>query len=629
VTEGACPSCGAPVRFTAGTAQVLICAHCHTVVARAGAALEARGKVAAIVDTDSPLQLGVSGRFEHKPFRVVGHLQKDFGAGPWDEWYVELDGGELAWLSESEGEWHWMFSAGEEGELRFADLHPTQTVHLGGVRPFTIEEVGHSTILAAEGELPSDVHAGAKEKYADCTSAQGGFATLDFGARDRGAEVFLGKRVELGAIGISPDQLRPRAHKAALLQARCTQCNGPLDLRAPDKTQRVACPFCGALLDASQGKLRFLQALGKPDVEPLIPLGAKGVLDGVEWICIAFLVRHCDVEGTRYLWTEALLFNRAHGFSWLVESEGHWEFLKPIAAGDVTEAGKSLIHAGKRYRRFQGAEAVTDFVLGECYWAVSQGETTRAEEFVDPPATISREMSGNEVTYTAGHYVERAVLEKAFGLKGLPSSKGIAPAQPNPFRRRAREDMTWFAVYALAIAALFVVASTMSAREIVLDEAIDLPPGMAAGAPESMHFSPPFTLRHAANLEVSVSASPLSNDWLGLDLDLVNDETGDVTSVYEELSYYSGVDSDGAWSEGSTSATDYVSRVDPGQYVLRVTPSFDGAQTRSPRQYTVRLRSDVPRFWWAFVALLCLAALPLLNQFRAGRFEHRRWEEAS
>jgi hypothetical protein len=103
VTQGNCPSCGAPVEFTAGTALVVVCGHCQTVVAKKGLDLEAHGKIGAIVDTDSPLQLNAEGRIGRVGYRVVGHLQKDHGAGPWDEWYVELDDGRTGWLSEAEG----------------------------------------------------------------------------------------------------------------------------------------------------------------------------------------------------------------------------------------------------------------------------------------------------------------------------------------------------------------------------------------------------------------------------------------------------------------------------------------------------------------------------------------------
>jgi hypothetical protein len=57
VKVGSCPSCGAPVEFNPGGGKVKICEHCHTVVLRGEANLEGMGKVAELLDTDSPLKL--------------------------------------------------------------------------------------------------------------------------------------------------------------------------------------------------------------------------------------------------------------------------------------------------------------------------------------------------------------------------------------------------------------------------------------------------------------------------------------------------------------------------------------------------------------------------------------------
>ncbi|HSP80131.1 MAG TPA: DUF4178 domain-containing protein, partial [Myxococcaceae bacterium] len=122
MTQGNCPSCGAPVQFTAGSALVVVCEHCQTVVAKKGRHLEAHGKIGAIVDTDTPLQLGAEGRYARVGYRVVGHLQKDHGKGPWDEWYVEFDDGRTGWLSEAEGFFYLLFAAGHEPGLSLEDF---------------------------------------------------------------------------------------------------------------------------------------------------------------------------------------------------------------------------------------------------------------------------------------------------------------------------------------------------------------------------------------------------------------------------------------------------------------------------------------------------------------------------
>ncbi|HZI06370.1 MAG TPA: DUF4178 domain-containing protein, partial [Archangium sp.] len=435
------------------------------------------------------------------------------------------------------------------------------------------------------------------------------------------------RKLKLEELGIPPDQLRPRVKKVSLQQARCTNCNGALELRAPDQTKRVACPYCGALLDASQGKLAFLQLLEKPDHAPLIPLGARGKLDGADWVCIGFLVRSCTVEGVRYPWEEYLLYNAARGFTWLMYSNGHWVFLKPLDAGEVAVApGVSAHLDGRRYKAFQNVLAVTETVLGEFYWEVRAGETALAEEYVAPPSSVNVDRTDNEVTYTLGEYLEPQQVKEAFRLKEeLPAPRGIAPSQPNPNAVRA-STWVWTGLWAAALLAIFMFVTARASKELVMDASVMLPPDAVPGSASAMHFSEPFELKRRGNVKAELLAN-VNNSWMGVQGDLVNEATGDVVSFYEEVGYYSGSDSDGSWSEGSTRETDYLSAVEPGRYVLRTTAFFDG--TPLNRSYRVLLTSDTPRGLWFFCALVLLLIGPMLQRMRASSFETSRWSESN
>lgn len=627
MTQGPCPSCGAPVEFTAGSAQVLVCGYCQTVVAKKGANLEAHGRIGAIVDTDSPLRLGLEGRYGKTGYRLVGHLQKDHGAGPWDEWYVEFDDGRTGWLSESEGAFHLMFDAGVEEGVKLDDAYPGQRLHLRN-RAFVVEERGHGKVVAAAGQLPSDVDPSQDSYYVDATGPKGTFATLDFGTRTQDPELFLGQRLKLEQLGIPMDQVRPRARKVSLQQARCTQCNGALELRAPDQTKRVACPYCGALLDASHGKLAFLQLLEKPEHPPLIPLGGKGKLDGAEWICIGFMIRSCTVDGTRYPWEEYLLLNKERGFTWLMLSNGHWVHLKPVDAGDVSLVpGVAAHYEGRRYKAFQSVTAVTETVLGEFYWEVQAGEMAQAIEYVAPPYSVNEDATSNELTFTHGEYVAPSVIQEAFKLKEpLPTPTGVAPSQPNP--NSSAPAWKWTGLWLTALLALYLIVNVLSANEEVLNMTVRLEPEAVSGQPSAMHFSDEFQIHSRGNVRADVSAQ-VNNSWVGVQGDLVNQDTLEVSSFYQEISYYHGRDSEGSWTEGGTSETEYLSSVEPGRYVLRTTAAFPAGPAPAGRSFQVKLTSDTPRGTWFCFALGLLLIGPLFAHFRSASFESARWAESN
>src|SRR4030095_10392165 len=105
-----CPSCGAPVTFKNGSSIVVICNYCHSAVARTDRALQDLGRVAVLIETGSPLRLGLRGKWRDTPFELTGHAQMGHEAGGvWDEWYATFTNGWTAWLAEAQGRFYLTF----------------------------------------------------------------------------------------------------------------------------------------------------------------------------------------------------------------------------------------------------------------------------------------------------------------------------------------------------------------------------------------------------------------------------------------------------------------------------------------------------------------------------------------
>lgn len=618
---GNCPSCGAPVEFEPGAGKVKVCEHCQTVVLRGEAKLEDLGKVAELADTDSPLKLGLDGKVGGVGFRVVGRIQKSHGAGVWDEWCLHFDDDKTGWLSESEGQWNLM-SPLEQAELPpFQKLAPLSTFALRDKR-FVVEEVGHATTVSAEGQLPDFAP---DHPYADATGPGGAFVSLDYGGA--APEAYLGRTLALDELGFDKAALEPSVKRQALRDARCPNCNGPMPLQAPDAAKRVACQYCGALHEVKGGKLEFLELLQKPKTPPLLRLGKKGKLEGVEWTVLAFLVRGCEVEGNEYFWDEYLLWNRAAGFRWLMCANGHWTFLTPVAAGDVAVTPFGVTHRGAGYKFFQSVNTVTHYVLGECYWEVTQGETGWAAEFVRPPLSINQDMTANEVTFTLGKLLEPEVVKKAFVVE-VPKVQGIAPAQENPYGEKARDAWKWAGIYAVALFGLFLVFSVMSFSGTLWSGKVGPPPAAAPGSPEAQIFTPEFEVPRKTGLAVSVAA-PVDNDWMAVQADLVNVDTGEVISVYGEAEYYHGYTDGESWSEGSRSFSKSTSDVDPGLYLVRFTPSWDRNRHRvQGPEMSVEVKGDGPGWGCPCFLFLLLFVWPVVLQVRSSSFETTKWNDS-
>ncbi|MFO0904435.1 MAG: DUF4178 domain-containing protein [Pirellulales bacterium] len=449
-TEAPCPACGAPVEFKASSSLVTICTHCESVVARGDQKLEDLGKVAALVDTLTPLDLGVRGVYDGKSFELVGRTQYRHASGAvWDEWYIAFANGAWGWLAEAQGRFFLTVRRRPKDASvlpAFESLTAGQNLQIGAPPPFTVNEAGVAQLIGAEGELPFRPDFAAAHRYADLSGPDGRFATLDYG--ESPPKLFLGQSVTLEQIGISPKvvDVEKQVKTIAALVVACPHCGGSLELRAPDRTERVVCPYCRAELDANQGELRYMKTLSKSKIHPFLPIGGTGTLRGESYTVIGFLQRSVMIERVKYYWTEYLLFHERDGFRWLVDSNGHWNFVRPVSPGEVQTFGSSAKYDGRSFKLYQRCPARVEYVLGEFFWKVSAGEMAMVSDYIAPPFMLSAELSlsshgggagqAQEINYSFGEYIPRGEISQAFNVPSLPMAWGVAPNQPHPVDRR-------------------------------------------------------------------------------------------------------------------------------------------------------------------------------------------------
>src|SRR5262249_5670060 len=147
-----------------------------------------------------------------------------------------------------------------------------------------------------------------------------------------------------------------------------------------------------------------------------------------------------DDDGSSYSWDEYLLFNPYHGFRYLTEYQGHWNFVTPLEALPVRKpigTRPDVVLYGRRFRHFSGVHARTSFVLGEFPWRVNVGERVPSDDYVDPPGILSSETTDDEVAWSQGEYMPGAEVWKAFALPGAaPKPIGEFLNQPSPYRGR-------------------------------------------------------------------------------------------------------------------------------------------------------------------------------------------------
>src|ERR1700722_13808764 len=154
--QASCPSCGGPCTFKVGASLVTVCPYCQSVVARGDRGLESLGKVADLVETASPLDIGVNGRFGGVPFELTGRTQFAHPAGGvWDEWYAAFADGRWGWIAEQRGEFYLTFAKPvPDGLPAYDRLRLGQKLDVGDGLMLTVAEKNRGKTAGARGEIP-------------------------------------------------------------------------------------------------------------------------------------------------------------------------------------------------------------------------------------------------------------------------------------------------------------------------------------------------------------------------------------------------------------------------------------------------------------------------------------------
>lgn len=438
--RAACPNCGAPVEFRSAASASAVCGYCRSTLVREGEALRRIGESAELFDDHSPLQLGVTGRWQGLAFTLVGRLQYAYADGRWTEWHALFDASDLgqglrsAWLSEDNGAYVLALDRPLNDRVPQAGtLFPGQKALIDG-RAWEVASVVQAHVHAAEGELPRPPQpAGPDHAFviADLRNAQDEVGTLDYAEPAR-PHWSVGRAVRLAELQLAGLRGLGSEKTLAGRSIDCPSCGASLEIRL-DSTRSVTCGQCRAVVDVSQGVGADLAHFAQNAVtEPQIPLGTVGTLalgtpQPLPWQVIGYLER-CDLpapgsDDEQTFWREYLLYHPTEGFVFLVDTEEGWSWVRPLTGVPVVQ-GDRATWAGARHARRWHYRAKTVHVIGEFYWRLRRDEPVEVTDYEGEGPNRRRRLSreqttgpgGGEITWSAGETLEARAVASAFGL---------------------------------------------------------------------------------------------------------------------------------------------------------------------------------------------------------------------
>ncbi len=389
---------------------------------RDGDTLSRIGKMAELFDDFSPLQLLASGVFNGRSFTIVGRLQYKYAKGTWTEWYAAFGDGSTGFLSEDNGAYVFTLPASLQREIpEPAFFRVGATTAIDG-KPFSVASSEQVSLLSAQGELPHLPALGQPFAMVELRSAEGEVLSIDYGPALGGQKpvLALGRSVLLDDLKLTGLRDASVREEKGGRQFGCPNCGAVIAVQlASSKT--ITCRSCNSLIDLSQGVGAELKhATQDEPVNPLIPLGSVGQLQGANWQVVGFQHRlgHGPDDDLEFFgWDEYLLYHGKRGFIFLVDAEDGWSVVKPVTGAPFYKDGANVASYLKTIYTFNSRySATTTYAAGEFYWQVARGEKTSNRDFSNGKQLLSQETTGSEVTWSSGSKIDALAVATAFKL---------------------------------------------------------------------------------------------------------------------------------------------------------------------------------------------------------------------
>lgn len=456
-----CPSCGAPVEFRSHASVMAVCGYCRASVIKDADQVKDLGKISAVLEDFSPIQIGTAGLHGGRGFTVVGRIQLRYAQGLWNEWYLLFDDGSGAWLGDSSG----LFTLTTVREMAqplpgFHEIVPGQPTQIGAEH-YIASEKREAECIGGEGELPFRVGDGWAIRVADFRDGAA-FLTLDY-TDGPTPVVYSGQSVQLPELRCQllrdDEQIKASAgkYRARLDTLDCPSCGSAINY-VPGRTSSLVCPGCATTLDAS-GPQATVLAAGESvkRIFNTLALGATGNIMGSAHTVIGAMVR-TDEEGSE--WTEYLVYSPRAGFFWLVETDEGWfrATVLPTWPETGSPAANSTRLESQTYTKLYDYTATVRHAAGAFNWRVSVGDQVRVSEFESGQMTLAAELTDAELTWSRSTPVAFDQIKTWFGT-GVEGAGPANAAKPSSLLS-TQMKFVWWILGLNAVPTLFAFGDT-------------------------------------------------------------------------------------------------------------------------------------------------------------------------
>jgi hypothetical protein len=401
------------------------------------------------VAIDSPLQILSSGTYLGRTFQIKEVFHKLTFALAWNEWQIEFENGEQAWIKEAQGNWFVFRFISlldfEFGQLKIGDQIPfeNQLVQLQSIHKVKFEQSREQKFSVIYEFSSHEI-----------------FLNVEFCD-----EVFVfsqGQRIEFAALNATQLRSLDVAHR--ILKISCPHCHVSLLVRFKSFSQRAICRSCHSIIDINGDEWIALDKLdANLKFEPLLKIGAIIKILGDEFELIACLKLRKNEAQCQ---TEYLFFSPFKSLRWLSEENGHWTFSRPLH--DAPSISDQLIrYRDLKYRNSQISEFKIEYAFGEFFWQFKKDEIIFREEFISPPFIMKFEKINSFDQVYLGRYMSQRQVRSAIQLvQALPKPVGSVRHEASILQHHIKEFLVLNLIF-IAVCFLIQLRTNQVPEKIV------------------------------------------------------------------------------------------------------------------------------------------------------------------
>jgi len=284
--------------------------------------------------------------------------------------------------------------------------------------------------------------------------------------------------------------------------------------------------------------------------------------------------------------------------------------------------GTNLIaFRNQKFRLYERGNVLNLIVMGEFYWKLTQGQPVLMEDYISPPLMLTGEYQKSERGWSLSTYVKGADVEKAFKLIYRATPSGVHANQPSVYTSSFQQMLVCWGAFFAILTMMQMFQSGNCLNRLVISQNCEFIPNYQS---KSSTTTPVFVIdKPVANVEIKIGA-PVSNSWFYLSGELVNNDTGVSYPFDRNIEYYSGVDSDGAWSEGGQTGDVLIGGVPAGKYYIDYdyeSGSFQGTIAA----FSLNVWRDVSTSSDYFWCLFLISIMPVWYFVLSRGEEIKRW----